>query len=125
MREVWVNHKLFDFGNAARTQKVTPGCSLLHDDEQMEEEEEEETEDSVLASSSRQALQQQQLAQREEPPRTTPAQRERERDPCLNHLCRRGSKCVPKRPGPPGEYTCRCQPGFSGKYCDKRKYSDY
>lgn len=92
-----MNHKLFDFGNAARTQKVTPGCSLLHDDEQMEEEEEEETED----MSSR---------QKEEPPRT--------RDPCISNLCRRGSKCVSKRPG---EYVCRCQPGFSGKYCDKRK----
>ncbi|XP_034244479.1 protein slit isoform X1 [Thrips palmi] len=119
MREVWVNHKLFDFGNAARTQKVTPGCSLLHDDEQMEEEEEEETEDSLLTAASRQPVQppapppvpQQPLVQREEPPRA--------RDPCLNHACRRGSKCVAKKPGNPGEYTCRCQPGFSGKYCDK------
>lgn len=39
MREVWINHKLVDFENAARQQKITPGCALLEgenteDDEQ-------------------------------------------------------------------------------------------
>lgn len=29
MREVWINHKQVDFVNAARQQKVTPGCALL------------------------------------------------------------------------------------------------
>lgn len=29
MKEVWINHKQVDFGNAARQQKVTPGCALL------------------------------------------------------------------------------------------------
>lgn len=39
MKEVWINHKLVDFENAARQQKITPGCALLEgenaeDDEQ-------------------------------------------------------------------------------------------
>lgn len=29
MKEVWINHKQVDFGNAAKQQKVTPGCALL------------------------------------------------------------------------------------------------
>lgn len=29
MKEVWINHKQVDFVNAARQQKVTPGCALL------------------------------------------------------------------------------------------------
>lgn len=32
MREVWINHKLVDFENAARQQKITPGCALLEGD---------------------------------------------------------------------------------------------
>lgn len=35
MKEVWINHKQVDFGNAARQQKVTPGCALL--DPEMDE----------------------------------------------------------------------------------------
>lgn len=39
MKEVWINHKLVDFENAAKQQKITPGCALLEgemaeDDEQ-------------------------------------------------------------------------------------------
>jgi slit 2 len=29
MKEVWINHKQVDFVNAARQQKVSPGCALL------------------------------------------------------------------------------------------------
>lgn len=29
MKEVWINHKQVDFVNAARQQKVNPGCALL------------------------------------------------------------------------------------------------
>lgn len=29
MKEVWINHKQVDFVNAARQQKVTPGCAML------------------------------------------------------------------------------------------------
>lgn len=36
-------------------------------------------------------------------------------DPCSNHKCAQGSQCVARRPG---EYTCKCQPGYSGRYCE-------
>lgn len=32
LKEVWINHKLVDFGNAARQQKINPGCALLDED---------------------------------------------------------------------------------------------
>jgi len=101
MREVWVNHKLFDFNNAARTQKVNPGCSLISDenDEAMEEED-------VLPGLQNFAMRQQEEASK-------PV------DPCANHQCRRGSKCIPGRRQ--GDYTCRCALGFTGKFCDRGK----
>lgn len=37
MREIWINHKLVDFNNAARQQKITPGCALLEGDDDEEE----------------------------------------------------------------------------------------
>lgn len=41
MKEVWINHKQVDFVNAARQQKVTPGCALLdaENDGEMEDSE--------------------------------------------------------------------------------------
>lgn len=46
MREVWINHKQVDFGNAARQQKVTPGCALLEaDEEEAEADEMDQSED--------------------------------------------------------------------------------
>lgn len=92
MRELWVNHKQVDFTNAARQQKVTPGCSLLQDEDQMIE---------------------------EEGGRMEEEEEEEEEDPCVDNKCRRGSKCVAKRPG---EYVCKCQPGWSGKLCEQGKY---
>lgn len=37
MKEAWINHKQVDFGNAARQQKVTPGCALLDTEMEMED----------------------------------------------------------------------------------------
>lgn len=36
-------------------------------------------------------------------------------DPCLQNLCAQGSTCAATRSG---EYTCKCPPGYSGKYCE-------
>jgi slit protein 2 len=91
MRELWVNHKLVDFSNAAHQQKVTPGCSMILDEEQMVEEDGErrdaDDEDEV-----------------------------EEKDPCVTNQCKHGSKCVPRNPS---EYTCKCLPGWGGKYCEQ------
>jgi len=40
MKEVWINHKQVDFVNAARQQKVTPGCALLDAESEGEMEDE-------------------------------------------------------------------------------------
>lgn len=32
MKELWINHKLVDFTNAARQQKITPGCAMMDED---------------------------------------------------------------------------------------------
>lgn len=93
MKELWVNHKQVDFTNAARQQKVTPGCSLLQDEDQMVEEEGGRNDD--------------------------PDEEEEDDDPCTDNQCRKGSKCIPQKPG---EYICKCQPGWSGKYCEQGWY---
>ena len=94
-----MNHKPVDFMNAVRQQKVTPGCSLLQDEEEEEEEEEKMEEDeggpaAVVAAA--------------------PAM---EQDNCANNQCRRGSKCVAR--SRPGDYSCRCRPGWGGRYCEQ------
>lgn len=40
MKEVWINHKLVDFVNAAKQQKVTAGCALLENEHDTEMEDE-------------------------------------------------------------------------------------
>lgn len=91
-----MNHKPVDFMNAVRQQKVTPGCSLLQDEEDEEEEDEKMEEDEG-----------------------GPAAPAVEQDNCANNQCRRGSKCVPR--SRPGDYSCRCRPGWGGRYCEQGK----
>lgn len=89
MKEVWINHKQVDFLNAARQQKVTPGCALL------DAESEGEVEDDFM----------------QETPMIL-----REVDPCENHQCKRGGKCIPNGKG---GYSCKCKNGAKGKFCDQ------
>ncbi|CAH1393719.1 unnamed protein product [Nezara viridula] len=96
MRELWINHKLVDFTNADRQQKVTPGCTLMQDEEEMIEEDgqirdtENDDEDDMEIQ---------------------------DKDPCVKNNCKHGSTCVAKTPS---EYACKCKlPGWSGKYCEQ------
>ncbi|XP_037915556.1 protein slit isoform X1 [Hermetia illucens] len=93
MREIWINHKLVDFNNAARQQKITPGCALLEGDD-----DEEEMEDMELMHETPHIYKQV--------------------DPCENHKCRRGGRCIPNSSAKDG-YTCKCRQGVKGRYCDQ------
>lgn len=109
MKEVWINHKQVDFLNAARQQKVTPGCALLdaENDGEVEEDFMQETpmilkevtifnlvcEQSVIGSILLSQV-----------------------DPCENHQCKRGGKCIPNGRG---SYSCKCKNGAKGKFCDQ------
>ncbi|XP_059622611.1 protein slit [Phlebotomus argentipes] len=90
MKEVWINHKQVDFGNAARQQKVTPGCALLDPEYEGEV-------DDVM----------------QETPQIL-----KQVDPCENHKCRRGGKCVPNSSAKDG-YTCKCKGGAKGRFCEQ------
>ncbi|XP_039229234.1 protein slit isoform X3 [Drosophila yakuba] len=94
MKEVWINHKLVDFGNAQRQQKITPGCALLEGEPQEEEDDEQDFMDE------------------------TPHIKEEPVDPCLENKCRRGSRCVPNSNTRDG-YQCKCKHGQRGRYCDQ------
>ncbi|KAL9920165.1 slit guidance ligand isoform 1-T1 [Glossina fuscipes fuscipes] len=89
MKEVWINHKLVDFENAALQQKITPGCALLEGENQEEDDDEQDFMDE------------------------TP-----QMDPCENSKCRRGSRCVPN-PSSRDGYHCKCKQGQKGRYCDQ------
>uniref|UniRef100_A0A182MDH5 Protein slit n=1 Tax=Anopheles culicifacies TaxID=139723 RepID=A0A182MDH5_9DIPT len=89
MKEVWINHKQVDFLNAARQQKITPGCALLDTDSEGEMDDDFMQETPVIL---------------------------KEVNPCENHQCKRGGKCVPNGKG---GYTCKCKKGTKGKYCDQ------
>jgi len=39
-------------------------------------------------------------------------------DPCQDHRCRKG-QCLSKKDGK--NYSCKCQAGWGGKYCDAGK----
>jgi hypothetical protein len=37
-------------------------------------------------------------------------------NPCDNHKCKRGGKCVPNNQG---TYSCKCPKGFKGRFCEQ------
>ncbi|XP_066141931.1 protein slit isoform X1 [Euwallacea fornicatus] len=91
MKEVWINHKQVDFGNAKTQQKIQPGCGTVED--KFEDELQEDEMDEMI----------------EEPPAPPP-------DPCINNKCKHDSKCVATTAD---EYSCRCRAGYKGKYCEQ------
>lgn len=106
MKEVWVNHKLVDFLNAIKQQKITPGCSLI----------EEEPQPALpalaaLADDSEEYVKEHVMEDSEDDQVVVPSP-----DLCANNKCQHGSKCVPQ---PPYDYVCKCTPPWTGKFCDQ------
>lgn len=93
MKEVWINHKHVDFGNAQTQHRIQPGCVGTVDSEKEEEEQQEDEMDEEMIG---------------EPPSPP--------NPCLGNRCKHDSKCVPTKNG---EYACKCRPGYKGKYCEQ------
>ncbi|XP_050293925.1 protein slit isoform X3 [Anthonomus grandis grandis] len=93
MKEVWINHKQVDFGNAKTQQKVQPGCGIIDDNRYEDELQEDDGMDGMIG----------------EPPAASS-------DPCNNHKCKNDGKCVPTVGG---EYSCKCKQGYKGKYCEQ------
>ncbi|XP_049820372.1 protein slit isoform X3 [Aethina tumida] len=94
MKEVWINHKQVDFGNAQTQQKVQPGCGIVEQDKDEDEQQEDEMDGMMIGE-----------------PASPP-------DPCLRNHCKHDSKCVPSRTTE-YNYICKCKPGYRGKYCEQ------
>ncbi|PBC34806.1 Protein slit [Apis cerana cerana] len=112
--EMWINHKLVDFSNAAKMHRVTPGC--MSNEEEADEARDVVEAEGIMGSSNEESLPQEGMAHEHSDivmtgPGTIIS------DPCTGHECRKGSQCVPSPIG--NGYTCRCQTGWQGRYCEK------
>uniref|UniRef100_A0ABD2X9L2 Protein slit n=1 Tax=Trichogramma kaykai TaxID=54128 RepID=A0ABD2X9L2_9HYME len=140
--EMWINHKLVDFSNAAKMSGVSPGCSAAirdpDDDEEADEAKdknnnnnnanEDEDNETMQVDKVDQHQHQQQLlvpgtsshrhaGAREQHADFAVLSTSSNIDPCMRHECKKGSSC---EPAPFGTgYTCKCQIGWQGRYCEK------
>ncbi|XP_043587726.1 protein slit isoform X1 [Bombus pyrosoma] len=113
--EMWINHKLVDFSNAAKMHRVTPGC-MSNEEEADEARDVMEAEGIMGGSSNEESMPQENMAhEHSDIVMTGPGAIIS--DPCATHECRKGSQCVPSPMG--NGYTCRCQTGWQGRYCEK------
>ncbi|XP_046430500.1 protein slit isoform X1 [Neodiprion pinetum] len=108
--EMWINHKLVDFSNAVKINKVTPGC--ISGEEEADEASSTDTRD--IISSSEETNEQ---ISREHSDIAVSAPGTGVSDLCAGHECKKGSQCVPN-PFLNG-YTCKCQAGWQGLFCEK------
>ncbi|KAK2586210.1 hypothetical protein KPH14_001469 [Odynerus spinipes] len=112
--EMWINHKLVDFSNAAKRHRVTPGCAS-NEEEADEARDVIETE-GIAASSNEDTLPQEHIP-REHSDIVVSLPITGVPDPCAGNECKKGSQCVPSPFG--NDYSCRCQTGWYGRYCEK------
>ncbi|XP_063990691.1 protein slit isoform X1 [Diachasmimorpha longicaudata] len=111
---MWINHKMVDFSNAAKMHRVTPGCAA-NDEEADEAEKEPATPLPIKEDNLDDSLQHEHVVHDHSEIVALPGASVA--DPCTGHECRKGSQCVPAPFG--NGYTCRCQIGWQGRYCEK------
>ncbi|XP_076624299.1 slit guidance ligand isoform X1 [Colletes latitarsis] len=115
--EMWINHKLVDFSNAAKMHRVTPGC--MSNDEEADEARDVIEPEGMMNSGSNEEPMQQENTDHEHSDIVMTVPGTIISDPCAGHGCRKGSQCVPSPIESPYPYTCRCQTGWHGRYCEK------
>ncbi|KAG8040083.1 hypothetical protein G9C98_001199 [Cotesia typhae] len=112
---MWINHKSVDFSNAAKMHRVTPGCASG------EEEADEAGKDIEAAESNNSGniedSMQHEHVVHDNSDTVVSVPGASIIDPCTGHECHKGSQCVPSLFG--NGYSCRCQTGWQGRYCEK------
>lgn len=106
-----MNHKLVDFMNAIRQQKVTPGCGLIQEDEHEHEHEQEQSH--MFEEDGGDEYVKEHVMEDSEDDNVETV------DLCAGNRCKHESKCVQQ---PPSDYMCKCTAGWSGKFCDQGWY---
>lgn len=86
-----------DYSNAKRQQGIVPGCAAI----QGEEPERQSGKDASAAQI--------------QPTFISKIVKET-KDVCKDHRCKNG-RCLPSKNGK--DYTCRCTPGFGGRFCEE------
>ncbi|KAL2716190.1 protein slit isoform X3 [Vespula squamosa] len=113
--EMWINHKLVDFSNAAKRHRVTPGCAS--NEEEADEARDVIEAEGIAVGSNEDTLPQEHIPPREHSDIVVSLPITGISDPCAGHECKKGSQCVPSSFG--NDYSCRCQTGWYGRYCEK------
>jgi len=127
IKELWINGKLTDYAQAASKQnKIVAGCASSEVEESFPEPVKKKASSLKKDSGLREVKDS--AAQPQSYMNTLKSSVVSSYDPCKDHRCRKGV-CTSKKDGK--NYTCRCQAGWGGKYCDeaptcrKEQYRDY
>ncbi|KZS07806.1 SLIT protein [Daphnia magna] len=127
IKELWINGKLTDYAQAATKQnRIIPGCANSESEETAAEMIKPKA--SNLKKDNAQREVKDSAAQPQSYMNTLKTSVLTSYDPCKDHRCRKG-QCVSKKDGK--NYSCKCQAGWGGKYCDtaptcrKEQYRDY
>ncbi|XP_065344323.1 protein slit [Cloeon dipterum] len=104
--DIWINRKPVDFGNAARMHKITPGCASLQDSFEVSGLEEPRAQPEDLLKAKKSSFER------------MAAKLGSSGAPCDAHRCRHG-KCVPPRSSAQQPaYSCICDKGWKGQFCE-------
>jgi len=132
VKELWINGKLTDYAQAATKQhRIVAGCANSDADDmaaaEMKKQQSQATSvGAILAKKDREVKDS--ATQPQSFTNSLKSSAPTAYDACNDHRCRKG-QCLAKKDG--RNYTCKCSPGWGGKYCDaaptcrKEQYRDY